>query len=252
MIPNPIHKALSIFQNSSVRFLLMGGQACILYGAAEFSRDLDLSIGISPENLVLLKKTLKDLNAEQVFFPHLDPDALIRGHACHFRCHTPETEGLRIDLMTKMRGCLDFSNLWQRRTVVRLPEIGEIGLLSLPDLVQSKKTQRDKDWPMIRRLIEVDINHFRDNPTEKQVRFWFRECRTPSFLVDMASEMPGICQEISRERHLLKFALTGEMEKLEKQLILEEIQVKKKDREYWLPLRKELEQWRREKKFNNR
>jgi hypothetical protein len=27
---------------SGVRYLLMGGQACVLYGAAEFSRDLDL------------------------------------------------------------------------------------------------------------------------------------------------------------------------------------------------------------------
>jgi hypothetical protein len=29
-----------------MRYLLMGGQACILYGAAEFSRDLDIAIAI--------------------------------------------------------------------------------------------------------------------------------------------------------------------------------------------------------------
>jgi hypothetical protein len=28
--------------------------------------------------------------------------------------------------------------------------------MGLPDLVQAKKTQPDKDWPMIRRLVEVN------------------------------------------------------------------------------------------------
>ena len=39
MIPNPIHKVLSIFQSSEVRALLMGGQACVFYGGAEFGRE---------------------------------------------------------------------------------------------------------------------------------------------------------------------------------------------------------------------
>jgi hypothetical protein len=31
----------------------MGGQACVLYGAAEFSRDLDLALLPDPANLTL-------------------------------------------------------------------------------------------------------------------------------------------------------------------------------------------------------
>jgi len=30
-------------RRNGVRYLLMGGQACVFYGAAEFSRDLDLA-----------------------------------------------------------------------------------------------------------------------------------------------------------------------------------------------------------------
>ena len=41
MIRNQIHKVLSTFQSYGVRALLMGGQACVFYGAAEFSRDSD-------------------------------------------------------------------------------------------------------------------------------------------------------------------------------------------------------------------
>jgi hypothetical protein len=34
-------------RKNGVRYLLMGGQACVFYGAAEFSRDLDLVILLS-------------------------------------------------------------------------------------------------------------------------------------------------------------------------------------------------------------
>ena len=39
---------------------------------------------------------------------------------------------------------------------VETPSGITLELLSLPDLVTAKKTQRDKDWPMIRRLIEAN------------------------------------------------------------------------------------------------
>jgi hypothetical protein len=44
LIPSPIGKVLSTFRKHRVRALLMGGQACILYGAAEFSRDVDFAV----------------------------------------------------------------------------------------------------------------------------------------------------------------------------------------------------------------
>ena len=44
LIPSPIRKALSTIRRHQVAHLLMGGQACVLYGAAEFSRDLDLAL----------------------------------------------------------------------------------------------------------------------------------------------------------------------------------------------------------------
>ena len=53
---NPIHRVLSVMQDCSVRSLLMGGQACVLYGAAEFSRDTDLVILADARNLARLRK----------------------------------------------------------------------------------------------------------------------------------------------------------------------------------------------------
>ena len=39
LIRNPILKVLSSIRQHRVQALLMGGQACVFYGAAEFSRD---------------------------------------------------------------------------------------------------------------------------------------------------------------------------------------------------------------------
>ena len=58
MSPSPIHKALSILQKHRVRALLMGGQACILYGAAEFSCDIDLAVLADDKNLSRLEGRL--------------------------------------------------------------------------------------------------------------------------------------------------------------------------------------------------
>jgi hypothetical protein len=47
LIPSPIRRALSTIRTHRVAHLLMGGQACVLYGAAEFSRDLDRGVTVS-------------------------------------------------------------------------------------------------------------------------------------------------------------------------------------------------------------
>ncbi len=73
MTLSQIAKVLSSFQKYDVKALLIGGQACILYGAAEFSRDIDLAVMVSPENLENLKKALAELEAARAFFPALLP-----------------------------------------------------------------------------------------------------------------------------------------------------------------------------------
>jgi len=63
-------------------------------------------------------------------------------------------------------------------------------LMSLPDLVQTKKTQRDKDWPMIRRLIEADRVAYPGTPSPEQARLWLQQGRTPELLIDLAHQFP--------------------------------------------------------------
>jgi len=224
-----------------VHCLLMGGQACVFYGAAEFSRDTDLAILSSPENLECFRAALADLDAECIALPPFQAEYLLRGHALHFRCHHPDAAGMRIDVMSVMRGVAPFDVLWARRTTIQTTGGDAYDLLSLADLVQAKKTQRDKDWPMLRRLVEADYLQNRAHPTPAQVEFWLTELRTPVLLVELAVRHPDLASGAARERPLLAFALAENQTAVENALSAEEAAEREVDRSYWQPLRAELE-----------
>jgi hypothetical protein len=223
----------------------MGGQACVFYGAAEFSRDTDFAILASPLNLARLRDALKDLQARVIAVPPFEARFLRRGHAIHFRCRHPEALGMRIDIMSRMRGVAPFPKLWARRTTIELPDGSLCDLLSLPDLVQAKKTQRDKDWVMLRRLLEAHFFQNRKKPTAGMARFWLRELRTPELLIEVAQANRRLFSRLAAVRPLLALVAPGKEAMLAQALKDEEEQERERDRQYWLPLKSELETLRR-------
>ena len=250
MTQNPILKVLSTFQKYKVKSLLIGGQACIIYGAAEFSRDSDFVILVNEENMGNLKKALGALKAEQIYVPPLETVFLERGHACHFRCQREDVEGLRIDIMAKLQGCDSFDNLYKRRKRVSLKDGTAIEVIGLQDLAQSKKTQRDKDWLMLKRLVENDIVLNKHKSYPNRLKWWFLESRSPETLIALAGKYPQIAKECISKRPLLSFASTQGLEQLKARLNKEELSYRHRDMKYWNPLREELELLRHQKGRN--
>jgi hypothetical protein len=82
-------------QKHQVQALLMGGQACVFYGAAQFSKDVDLVLRADDENFARLQAALAELQADRIAVPRFDPALLARGHAVHFRCRHPAA-GIRL------------------------------------------------------------------------------------------------------------------------------------------------------------
>lgn len=244
MIPNPIRKVLSTMAARQVRALLMGGQACVFYGAAEFSRDTDIAVLAEPDNLDRLQAALTDLQARRIAVPPFELDYLLRGHAVHFRCGHPEAAAMRVDVMSVMRGVAPFPELWERRTVLADADGTHYELLALPDLIAAKKTQRDKDWPMLRRLLEADYYAEQAAASVERVRFWLRELRTPELLVELVGQHAALCQELVRTRPLLAFAVAGDADALQAGFVAEEARERELDRQYWQPLKFELERLR--------
>ncbi len=243
MIPTQILRVLSTIQTFDVPALLMGGQACVLYGAAEYSRDLDLAVLATPDALPKLSAALEALQATVIAVPTFDVRYLERGHAVHFNVPDESGSALRVDIMSRMRGVADFATLWERRTTVMLPtdvhgaEVA-IEMLALEDLVTAKKTQRDKDWPMIRRLVDASYAAARDAIASRaQVDFWLAELRSPAFLLELVAAVPDAASRSIRTA-VIAARSGGDVNAA---LAAEQAHEMAIDAEYWLPLRRELE-----------
>jgi hypothetical protein len=220
---------------------VMGGQACVYYGAAEFSRDLDLLILLSPDNLDHLRAALDDLDAVPIAVPPFDSRHLEDGHAVHFRCRREDVAKLRIDVMSKLRGVAPFDELWERRATIEVEGVA-VHLLGMQDLVLAKKTQRNKDWPMIQRLVEQSYFRRPKEPAAQSVDFWLRELRTPELLIEVATAHPAVASRVPRPA--VTAALRSDVGAVERALADEELEERRRDREYWAPLKRELESLR--------
>ncbi len=244
MIPTPILTVLSTFRRNGVQTLLMGGQACVFYGAAQVSKDIDLALLAEPGNIERLRRALIELAAVRIAVPPFDPALFDRGHAIHFRCQAPGVEGLRVDLMSKLRLLDRFETLWERRTTFVDDEGNEFNLLSVPDLVRSKKTSRNKDWPVIELLVNIHMHENFAVPRPDWIRFWLSECRTPIQLVELGRRFPAECRALTSVRPLLNHALAGDRGALIPALDAEMRAEQAVDRAYWEPVRRELEAMR--------
>ena len=174
MIPIQILRVLSTIRQFDASALLMGGQACVLYGAAEYSRDVDLAVLATDEALPRLGGAMRALQASVIAVPPFEQQYLARGHAVHFSvpddARTIAGTPLRVDIMSCMRGVASFEELWERRTTVTLPDDAHsttvlVELMAREDLVRAKKTQRDKDWPILQE-ISIDCAYWEPLPRE--------------------------------------------------------------------------------------
>jgi len=235
-------------QTNGVQALLMGGQACVFYGAAQVSKDVDFVLLASAANFARLHAALDELQARRIAVPKFDPSVLERGHAVHFRCGAAGAEGMRVDVMTKLRDLADFEVLWERRTTFQDDTGAEFNLLSVPDLVRAKKTQRSKDWPVIELLVNIHHRENADAPRSDWIEFWLLEARSPELIIGLAARFPAETSVLQASRPLLATAMRQDIEALRIELDAEVRAEQAKDRAYWEPLRREIETFRREER----
>jgi hypothetical protein len=241
---NQTLKVLSTLTSHTVQHLLMGGQACVLYGAGQFSRDADVAVLATTENLERLREALTELEADVIAIPPFEAKYLERGLAIHFRCRKPGLNNLRIDVMSVMRGVDPFLQLWERRTTIEFKDGQRADLMNIADLVKAKKTQRDKDWPMIAELLESHYRRYQDEADAAAIDFWLIEGRTPQTLIEVANKYPDAARSAAARRPLLQDAFAASVSALRQTLLEEQQKEQEVDRIYWQPLIAELEELR--------
>lgn len=249
-LPERMTAVLTVLRRHDVQTLLMGGQACVAYGASEFSRDIDVAIYAGDGNLGRLREALSSLQAEVVAVPPFSREVLDKGHAVHFKCRA--AGNVRLDVMSRMRNVPSFDVCWSRRSIMPVRGAGDVDVMGIEDLVAAKKTRRDKDWPVVTKLVDVHYRDFGTQPTDSRVAFWLRELRSPEPLVDLVRRAPAEAQAVAATRPPVARAIeatqgAGTHAAIRLALREEEDRERAADEEYWAPLIKELEVMRRER-----
>jgi hypothetical protein len=136
----------------SVAWLLISGQATVLYGAADFSEDIDIWIEPSAANLTRFRAALADIGAHYYkLTPPLELRYLQAGHGFHFTLGPSKEYGFFLDVMGHPPRTPNFRQA-QRDSRKFVTDWGKLWTIGLRDLIELKKTQRLADYPIVSSL----------------------------------------------------------------------------------------------------
>ena len=136
----------------AVDYLLISGQATVLYGAATFSEDIDLWVHPTQENC---GRFLAALRACRACYYKLTPpftvENLLRGHGFHFVLPISAEDEAFLHVMGTPPRVGEFTIA---KTAAQWKETdwGRLHTIGIKDLVELKKTQRLEDYPIISKL----------------------------------------------------------------------------------------------------
>lgn len=137
-----------------VRYLLISGQASILYGAATFSEDVDIWIDPTPANVSRFIEALEDLGARVYkLTPAMTVRNLRRGHGFHFIL---PPDDVFLDVMGQPPRVGSFARAWVCKRWFQ-SEWGLVPVVSIEDLVKLKKTRRAADYDVISNLVAIRV-----------------------------------------------------------------------------------------------
>lgn len=134
-----------------VEYLLISGQATVLYGAATFSEDIDLWINPTPQNCERFVASLHECGAHYYkLTPALSVANLQRGHGFHFVIPDDAVD-VFLDIMGNPPRVGPFTTVTAAAKTMAT-DWGAIPTIGLKSLVELKKTQRLEDYPIISKL----------------------------------------------------------------------------------------------------
>lgn len=145
------------FEAERVRYLLIGGQAAVLYGAAHFTSDIDIWLEPRPPNVTAFLRALELVEARvHKLTPPLDAKWIRAGHGFHFVIPTDADGLVYLDAMGFPPRATSFLRAERRAKRLSTPW-GELPVAGIQDLVELKKTNRPGDYEVISRLARIRL-----------------------------------------------------------------------------------------------
>ena len=137
---------------AQVRFVLIGGYACIVHGGTQTTEDVDVCCDFAPDNLLRLQQALADLNPVHRMTPQRLPLSLTAENCQNLKNLYLDTDLGQLDCISEVQGLGDFSQIGQLSEAIEVDQM-QIKVLSRDALIQSKKAMdRPRDREAVRQL----------------------------------------------------------------------------------------------------
>ena len=237
---------------NQVEYLLISGQATVLYGAATFSEDIDIWIKPNTENCKRFVAALKEVGARYYkLTPPLESNYLNFGHGFHFTFPQTETdECVFLDVLGKPPRVGEFDVALKQSK--RLPtDWGEIPTIGIKNLVELKKTQRIADYPIISNLAFIYAENFGNGISQEDFDWIISNIFTSEIFLALVATFPeayGAHKNIlapTLRQFAEEFDAVGEVndsttDQLEASMQGRMRALQKRDRLYWAEIIKDL------------
>lgn len=251
-----------VLEREKVDFILIGGQASILYGAATFSEDIDLWVDPNPSNWRNFLHVLHQVNARvHKLTPPLQPSFARKGHGFHFVIPVEGDLPIYLDVIGRPPRVGSFRSCRARSQMMDFGW-GNIPVISLEDLVLLKQTRRRSDYEVISRLVRLKVEEeTRDKePSESLLRWALCSTFSVEDILWLIKQWPESARMIaSLSRPVLRIL---RLELSKKKLLSErtlrsladalETEIRRRqqaDTKYWAPIIAELRALRRNGKL---
>ena len=144
------------FERFSVEYLLISGQASVLYGAATFSEDIDIWVRPSRPNLTRFLEALASCQARVYkLTPPLELRYLRAGHGFHFVVPSRPVPTY-LDVLGQPPRVASYARCRLRSRLLET-DWGRLPVVGIEDLVALKKTRRLSDYEIISNLVSVRL-----------------------------------------------------------------------------------------------
>ncbi len=215
------------FDRFGVEYLLISGQASILYGAALFSEDIDVWIRPTRRNLDSLARALAACRARVYkLTPPLTLRHARRGHGFHFTIPARPAPTF-LDVMACPPRVGAFAAACRRAELMQT-DWGRIPVVAIEDLIALKKTRRLYDYEVISSLVRILLTNA-GRPSKRLLTWALGATFDPEARVEFARKL-GKSISLSRCRRSISKEIVA---------------LQERDAAYWSPILAELRTLRR-------
>jgi len=145
---NPLVRVCALLNKHEARYLIIGGQACILHGLVRTTEDVDILVEESGENykkIISALSELEDHSAAELKPADIQNNVVVK-----------VADEVEVDISRKA-WVVNFQEAIASSLITEVEGI-KIPYLGLPDLIRSKETYREQDRAdliMLKRLMQA-------------------------------------------------------------------------------------------------